>query len=57
MEPVKKMRFPGFKGAMKSLGAWGGDLVLVTWEESEEELRKYFDTKGLRLIFRYDDLI
>jgi len=57
MEPVKKMRFPGFKGAMKSLGAWGGDLVLVAWEESEEELRKYFDTKGLRLIFRYDDLI
>ena len=57
LEPVKKSRFPGFGGSMKSLGAWGGDMVLVTWKGSEEELRKYFESKGLKLIFRYDDLI
>lgn len=54
---MKSYRFPGFPGAMKSLGAWGGDMVMVTWEDSEEELRRYFDTKGLKLVFRYDDLI
>ena len=54
---VKSSRFPGFKGSMKSLGSWGGDLVLVTWQGSEEELRKYFGARGLQLIFRYDDLI
>jgi len=57
MPAVKPSRFPAFEGGMKSLGAWGGDLVLVTWKGSEEELRKYFDAKGLKLIFRYHDLV
>lgn len=55
--PVKSARFPGFPGAVKSLGAWGGDMVLVVWEDEEEDLRKYFDSRGLKLIFRYSDLI
>lgn len=54
---IKSSRFPGFQGSMKSLGAWGGDLVLVTWKEEEEVLRKYFNARGLHLVFRYNDLI
>jgi mevalonate kinase len=54
---VKRSRFPGYHGAMKSLGAWGGDMIMVTWEGEEEELRQYFESRGLKLIFRYDDLI
>jgi mevalonate kinase len=54
---IKDSRFPGFGGAMKSLGAWGGDMVLVTWDREEEELRRYFDARGLKLIFRYEDLL
>jgi mevalonate kinase len=54
---VKQSRFPGFKGVMKSLGAWGGDLILVTWKDEEEQLRKYFSARGLNLVFRYGDLI
>jgi len=57
MPRIRESRFPGFHGAMKSLGAWGGDMVLVVWDGEEEELRKYFETRGLKLIFRYDDLI
>jgi mevalonate kinase len=57
MPTVKSLRFPGFRGAMKSLGAWGGDLVLVSWQDGEDELRKYFGVRGLHLVFRYDDLI
>ena len=57
MPTLKAVRFSRFPGTIKSLGAWGGDMVLVTWRDSEEELRRYFNTRGLKLIFRYDALV
>jgi mevalonate kinase len=57
VETIKQIRFPGFKGSLKSLGAWGGDFILATWRDEEEKLREYFNARGLQLIFRYEDLI
>jgi mevalonate kinase len=53
--PVKKRLFPDFPGGMKSLGAWGGDLILVTG--NYKQIENYFKEKGYPVIFKYNDLI
>ncbi len=57
MEPVRQDRFSDFPGMVKSLGAWGGDFILVTWSGTWPELQRYFHLKGLRTIFPYHELI
>jgi mevalonate kinase len=55
--PVKEQFFADFKGEIKSLGAWGGDFYLVSTEQPFAAVKKYFETKGLSTMFRWDDLI
>ena len=57
MTPVRDSLFGDFDGAIKSLGAWGGDFVLVASERGYVEVKNYFLSKGLNVIYRYDDLI
>ena len=40
---IKEKLFPDFNGVIKSLGAWGGDFILVCGEELAKE---YFSKKG-----------
>jgi mevalonate kinase len=54
---VKEQHFSDFRGELKSLGAWGGDFILATWEDEPEKLRTYFASKTINLIFRYNDLV
>lgn len=56
-KPILKHRFTDFEGEMKSLGAWGGDFMLAASKMSFEEAKKYFQQKGLTIIFKYEDLI
>ena len=51
---VKQLYFSDYKGAVKSLGAWGGDFVLAT---GNFEDRAYFVSKGYDVIEEYDALI
>jgi mevalonate kinase len=51
---VKETLFPDFNGTIKSLGAWGGDFVLVI---SEENPKSYFLNKGYDTIIEYRDMI
>jgi mevalonate kinase len=51
---VKESLFPDFEGTVKSLGAWGGDFVLVV---SEENPKSYFLEKGYETIIEYNDMI
>jgi mevalonate kinase len=53
-KPVKESRFPDFKGAVKSLGAWGGDFVAAI---GDENCADYFKSKGYSIIFSYKELI
>ena len=55
--PVRQALFPDYTGAVKSLGAWGGDLVLFTAPSGWEEAAGYFKRKGLELIFRFTELV
>jgi mevalonate kinase len=54
---VKELHFSDFWGQIKSLGAWGGDLALVTSNRGLEETAEYFKNKGFDSLLSYDDLI
>ncbi|NJN78579.1 MAG: GHMP kinase [Saprospiraceae bacterium] len=54
---AKRLFFNDFWGEVKSLGAWGGDFVLVTSEASEAETRKYFSDRGFGVCLKYEDLV
>ena len=49
--------FNDFEGEIKSLGAWGGDFFLVATEWDEGKVKKYFDSKDLNIVFRYNDIV
>lgn len=51
---VKEALFPDFNGTVKSLGAWGGDFVLVVSEKNPEA---YFQERGYDIIIPYNDMI
>lgn len=54
MKTAKELLFADFKGIIKSLGAWGGDFVLVV---SEENPTKYFNEKGFETVIPYKKMI
>ena len=51
---IKSQLFNDFKGSIKSLGAWGGDFVLVT---SEVNPTPYFTSKGFETVIPYSDMV
>ena len=53
IEPIKDRLFYDFKGSIKSLGAWGGDFILVASENNPEI---YFKSKGYNTILSYKDM-
>jgi len=54
---VKQQFFSDFEGEVKSLGAWGGDFVMVASEMPETEIRHYFRSKGMPVVFGYEQLV
>ena len=52
--PIKTRLFSDFNGAVKSLGAWGGDFVLVA---SETDPTSYFNAKGFDTIIPYEAMV
>jgi mevalonate kinase len=57
MEKVKDSFFSDFPGAIKSLGAWGGDFALVASELDFQSVISYFASKDLNTVYKYSDLI
>jgi mevalonate kinase len=57
--PVERIqnKYPGFRGTLKSLGAWGGDFFMAVTSEDERYVRDFFKIRGLDIIFRYDEII
>ena len=52
--PVKEKQFPDFQGAIKSLGAWGGDFIMAT---GNEQTPYYFKNKGFNVVLNYEEII
>ena len=57
LQKVKDIYFNDFPGTIKSLGAWGGDFVMVASDESPEMITQYFNQKELSTILTYDTII
>lgn len=55
-QPIRKRLFNDFPGQIKSLGAWGGDFILALSQTSDRETKKYFQTKGLNILFSLKDI-
>lgn len=53
MPPVKQTHFADFRGTVKSLGAWGGDYILATGEDTEH----YFKSRGYQQVIPFNDMI
>lgn len=53
---VKDLYFKDYPGAVKSLGAWGGDFVLATSKQSTEETRAYFNDLDFDVFIPWNEL-
>ncbi len=53
-KPIKEALFENYPGAIKSLGAWGGDFILVT---GSAENHQYFKDKGYETILPFGKMI
>jgi mevalonate kinase len=49
--------FPDFPGTVKSLGAWGGDFVLMASAWEGERLRRYLREKGFGTVLGYGAVV
>jgi mevalonate kinase len=54
LQKVKSKLFPDFQGAIKSLGGWGGDFIMVTGTGEDME---YFRQKGYSTVIPYEQMI
>ena len=57
MTPMKKLRFNDFNGAIKSLGAWGGDFVLAVSPQGKEYMQAYFQSKEMDNFLSFEEMI
>ncbi|MEM9141614.1 MAG: GYDIA family GHMP kinase [Bacteroidota bacterium] len=53
LRAIKQQLFPDYPGAIKSLGAWGGDFILATGREAPS----YFPAKGYSTIVPFDTMV
>jgi mevalonate kinase len=51
---IKESLFPDFQGQIKSLGAWGGDFIMVA---SEENPTDYFKSKGFNVVLTWEEMV
>ncbi len=57
LTPVKLERFNDFNGAIKSLGAWGGDFVMTVSPQGKTYMQHYFQRKGLDDYLSFGEMV
>ena len=57
LPPVKQGLFPDYHGGVKSLGAWGGDFVMITMHQEWPRVRAYFSARGMETVIRYHEMV
>ncbi len=53
---VKERLFPDFPGAVKSLGAWGGDFAMALSTQPGEVTRQYLRARGYETVFSWGEI-
>jgi hypothetical protein len=51
---IKEQLFSDFEGVIKSLGAWGGDFIMVL---SKDDPKQYFYENGYGVVLKYDEVV
>ncbi|MEI8047080.1 MAG: GYDIA family GHMP kinase [Bacteroidota bacterium] len=54
---IRQTRFNDLPGQVKSLGAWGGDFCMLTWNEDTLLLPAYLKSKGIHTWFNFHDIV
>lgn len=54
LPPVKEQYFKDFTGSIKSLGAWGGDFIMV---RSDEDPKHYFKIKCFDIVIPFSEMV
>ncbi len=54
---AKEKYFPDYHGAVKSLGAWGGDFVLATSRLTNRDTKRYFFDKGFEVVLEWENMV
>ena len=57
LTPIQEEYFTDFQGVVKSLGAWGGDFLMILTELPQSDIISYFKKKGFSTLFTYNELI
>jgi mevalonate kinase len=55
--PVKQHFFADFPGAIKSLGAWGGDFVLASPQDPAMDVLSWMNHRGYSTVIPWQDLV
>ena len=55
--PVKMALFNEYPGEVKSLGAWGGDFIMITMHQDWPVVKAYFSAKGMETVISYHDMV
>ena len=54
---IKSALFEDHPGIVKSLGAWGGDFVMMTNRIEPADFKAYLSRKGYETWFRFDEIV
>jgi mevalonate kinase len=54
---IKSELFYDYPGMVKSLGAWGGDFIMMTSRSEPDEFESYIKNKGFETFYRYEEII
>ncbi|MEZ5083549.1 MAG: GYDIA family GHMP kinase [Bacteroidales bacterium] len=54
---LKEHIFSDLKGEAKSLGAWGGDFAMITFNGEKKEIETYLKDKKLEVWFTWNELV
>jgi mevalonate kinase len=57
LKRAQDLYFSDYWGAIKSLGAWGGDFVLATSNRSPEDTKAYFNKSGFSVVLEYENMV
>lgn len=57
VQPIKNRFFQDLPGEAKSLGAWGGDFCMITWNDDLSLLPKYLHNIGMNIFFNFSNIV
>jgi mevalonate kinase len=56
-EKVKDQFFQDFDGSVKSLGAWGGDFVMMVSKAGNDYISSYCKSKDFKTVLTYEEMV